>query len=204
MKAYNNINIVFTIKFEKELSDHQVQPLSHPHCVLWPHLSVPHIHGSGTPPGMVTPPFPWTTSHKRSHIHAVRWKWFHQRERGIADQKPQLQRDLQTISSMEANNHAGKEAIICPPPVPFLLDWFHSTRTSPSQFSSVCSPPACLWWRCPTQHGNFHSWRQCLPLSDLRTSSVCGTATELLLDRGTPIEILAYSNRDFRLKSNPC
>ena len=31
-------------------------PLYHAH---WPHPSVPHLHGSGTPPGMVTPPPSW-------------------------------------------------------------------------------------------------------------------------------------------------
>jgi len=28
-------------------------------CACWPHPSVPHLHGSWTPPGTVTPPPPW-------------------------------------------------------------------------------------------------------------------------------------------------
>lgn len=45
-----------TLKCGKDHEDPQAQPLTHPHC---PHLSVPHLHSSGTPPVMVTPPPPW-------------------------------------------------------------------------------------------------------------------------------------------------
>ena len=50
--------ILKSLRVEKTSEIPKFNP-SPPHCALWSHPSVPHLHSSWTPPGMVTPPSPW-------------------------------------------------------------------------------------------------------------------------------------------------
>ena len=62
------------IKVGKGLSGHLIQPPAHPHHAHCPRPSVPHPHGSQTPPGTVTAPPPCaaraTASRRCAHIEA--------------------------------------------------------------------------------------------------------------------------------------
>ena len=57
-----------TMKVGRDHWGHWVQPATHPHRAHWPQPSVPHPHGSQTPPGTVTAPPPWAAvpMHHRS------------------------------------------------------------------------------------------------------------------------------------------
>jgi len=96
----------------------------------WPHPSVPHLHGSWTPPGMVTPPSPWAAVLLHHHSHcedsfpsiqpeppqgttesnslSPYHKWYEKRDQLLSPIRSESCRDRQGLSwaSSRMNSHS--------------------------------------------------------------------------------------------------